>query len=90
MTEQTATTNGAKNRAARTMVSADETKEEKFVRLAVQRMNALKGKVRQVKNLARYPHTEDQGKRIVSEIKGLANDIEEAFGPRVKKDDFTF
>ena len=70
-TETTTSTNGKKRAARKASVPADESREDKFVRLAVQRMSALKGKIRQVKNLARYPHTEEQAKRIVTELKAL-------------------
>jgi hypothetical protein len=90
MSEQIATTNSGKKRAARKTIPADEKKEDKFVRLALQRMNALRGKIRQVKNLARYPHTEDQAKRIVGELKTLAADIEASFVPREKNEEFRF
>jgi type VI protein secretion system component VasF len=91
MSEQTTTTNGSAPKTARkTRAPAEESREDKFVRLAVQRMNALRGKIRQVKNLARYPHTEEQAKRIVSELKAFAADIEGAFVPREKNEDFRF
>lgn len=69
-----------------------ESKEAKFVRLAVHRMNALKNRVRQVKNLARYPHTDEQAERIVGAFKEFADDVEKAFRPSAatKKEDFTF
>jgi hypothetical protein len=78
-----------RGRRARTLVPEDETRHDKFVRLALARMSALKAKARQVKNLAIYPHTETQANKIVGELKALAADIEAAFAPR-GSDRFSF
>jgi hypothetical protein len=70
-------------------VPEGETREDKFVRLALARMTALKQKAEQVKNLAAYPHTEYQANKIVAEFKTLAAEIEAEFKPRGKAD-FSF
>ena len=90
MTTTETTTNGSRNKGKRWRVPADETKEQAFVRLALHRMNATKAKIRQVKNLARYPHTKEQANRIVSELKSLAAEVEAAFVPREADDTFRF
>jgi hypothetical protein len=84
------TTNGGRRKAKQHRVPTGETKEEAFVRLALQRMNAVKGKIRQVKNLARYPHSDEQAKRIIAELQTLAADVEAAFSPRETNDEFRF
>ena len=90
-TTNTETTNGTKKRAPRkATVPANESKEDKFVRLTLFRMKNVKSKVRQVKNLAAYPHTAEQAARIVAEFKALTAEIEKAFSPRAKNDEFTF
>lgn len=90
MTELSTTTNGKKKGARKTRVPANESKDEAFVRLTVHRMNGVMGKIRQLKNLARYPHTEEQAKRIISELKALVTDVEAAFAPREKNEQFKF
>ncbi|MBR0879658.1 hypothetical protein ACVMGC_001060 [Bradyrhizobium barranii subsp. barranii] len=84
------TTNNGKGRAPRARIPEGEKREDKFVRLAIQRMNAVQSKIRQVKNLARYPHTEDQARRIINELRQMAIDIETAFTPREKPEQFRF
>lgn len=76
-------------RRGRVRVPEGERREDKFVRLALHRMTALKVKARQVKNLANYPHTEAQAAKIVGELKTLAAEIETAFVPR-SDDQFSF
>lgn len=59
------------------------------MRLALKRINALKGKARQIRNLAAYPHTEEQAAKIISEVKQMAAYIEDAFAPKTD-DEFKF
>ena len=46
----------------------NETKEAKFVRLAGFRMTKTLANLGQVKRLARYPHTPEQGVKIVAAL----------------------
>jgi hypothetical protein len=69
-------------------VPANEKREDKFVRLALKRIGAVKAKIKGIKNLARYPHTEAQAAKIVAELKKMAADIEAAFVPA--EDEFKF
>jgi hypothetical protein len=71
-------------------VPENEAREDKFVRLALKRMGALKSRVRQIGNLASYPHTDEQAAKIVAEVKRMAAYIEEAFTPEPETDEFNF
>jgi hypothetical protein len=89
MSEHTTATNGNK-KTRKTQVPANESKDDAFKRLALKRVNACMAKGRQIKNLARYPHTDEQAKKIIDQITMLADEIEEAFSPREKNEEFKF
>jgi len=96
MIEATATTTtrrpaGNSKRTGRPKLDPNESREDKFVRLSLNRMRALKRQGRLVCNLAAYPHDNLQAERIVSEAQTVAADIDKAFrkGGR-KRDDFSF
>ena len=89
MQQETATGNGTR-RKGRVQVPENESREQQFVRLAEKRVTAIKAKIRGIKNLARYPHTEDQAAKIVDALKAMATDIESAFNPVREQDDFKF
>jgi hypothetical protein len=60
------------------------------VRLATQRMSKLKVTARHVGNLANYPHTEAQRDKIISECRKLVAEIDAAFTPKARDDQFRF
>ena len=68
----------------------DESREEKFVRLALQRMPNVKKHMRLVSNLASYPHTDAQRDKIISELRKLVAEVEAAFAPSRRDDSFRF
>lgn len=75
-------------------VPPKETREQKFTRLAIKRMRALKARMRLVKNLATYPHTKDQAEKIISECFKGVHEIKSAFEHSGKsgsaRDEFAF
>jgi hypothetical protein len=94
MDEQISTGNGKKVHSARpsgrTPLPVDESREDKFVRLAQQRMSHVKKHTRLVANLATYPHTDAQRDRILSELRKLVAEVETAFAPTRRDDNFRF
>jgi hypothetical protein len=88
--ETTTATNGKGKGGGGGRVPPNETREEKFVRLATARIGVVKSKIRLIKNLAHYPHTEEQAAKIVAELNKMAADIEAAFNPRRDDDTFSF
>jgi hypothetical protein len=68
----------------------NETREEKFVRLALARMPNVKRQIRLVANLASYPHTEAQRDKIMSELRKMVADVDAAFSPKTRDDNFRF
>ena len=91
MNETISTGNGhSQHRKARTPIPAGESREAKFVRLATQRMSKLKATARHVGNLATYPHTEAQRDKIMSELRRVVQEIDAAFAPKTRDDQFKF
>lgn len=67
-------------RKARTSkVSKDETPEQKFVRLGEYRMTKTLNVLRGVKNLARYPHSPEQGAAIMNALQEAVDSIGQSF-----------
>jgi len=70
----------------------DETKEERFKRLAEQRVAATMDKIRLIGNLAtsQYGYTADQVAKIFAALKGALEDVEDKFQRTLerKKDKF--
>jgi hypothetical protein len=88
MIEETGTTmNGS---GEPTPIPENEAREQTFVRLAVARVSSMKAKVRLIKSLANYPHTEAQAAKIVAEFKKMSDDVEDAFSRKVESDEFKF
>jgi hypothetical protein len=60
---------------------SNETKEERFKRLAEQRVAATLDKIRLIGNLAtsQYAYTADQVAKIFAALKGAITDVEEKF-----------
>jgi hypothetical protein len=56
----------SEGRAPRARVPANESREDKFVRLAEQRMPNVQKHMRLVCNLADYPHTDEQRSEILA------------------------
>lgn len=90
MQQETATGNGRQRRKGRIQVPENESREQQFVRLAEKRVTAVMVKIRGIKNLARYPHTEEQAAKIVTALKTMAADIESAFNPVNEQADSKF
>lgn len=67
------------NKRGRKRAPENETKEAKFVRLAQFRMTKTLANLGQVKRLARYPHTPEQGARIVAALQEALTSIEVSF-----------
>jgi dTDP-4-amino-4,6-dideoxygalactose transaminase len=86
--EQPTTGNGHKR--GRNPIPADETRQEKFVRLALYRMTNLKSSARGIANLAKYPHTDEQRNKIISELRKIVAEIDIAFTPKTRDDNFSF
>ena len=61
--------------------SSNETKEERFKRLAEQRVAATLDKIRLIGNLAtsQYSYTADQVAKIFAALKGAIADVEDKF-----------
>jgi hypothetical protein len=74
----------------RTAIPDGESREEKFVRLALQRMPNVQKHMRLIGNLAAYPHTEEQRLKILTELRKLVAEVESAFAPTNRRDGFTF
>jgi len=73
------------------VIQFNETREQKFVRLAQQRMLNVQKHMGLVANLGSYPHTPEQRDKILSEIRRLVGDVEDAFSPpKQNKRGFTF
>jgi hypothetical protein len=53
-------------------------------------MSKLKLTARHVANLANYPHTDAQRDRIISELRKMVNEIDAAFAPKTRDDQFKF
>lgn len=68
-------------RAARNEIARNETPEQKFKRLATERVDATLSKMRQIKNTAAYPHTQSQAARVISALKTGIAEIEHSFYP---------
>jgi hypothetical protein len=83
-------TNGGQRRAPRTRVPVNESRDEKFVRLAEQRMPNVQKHMRLVANLADYPHTDEQRSEILGELRSLVAEVETAFAPSNRRDAFKF
>jgi len=83
-------TNGGQRRAPRARVPANESREDKFVRLAEQRMPNVQKHMRLVGNLADYPHTDEQRSEILGELRSLVAEVETAFAPSNRRDAFKF
>ena len=83
-------TNGGQRRAPRARVPANESREDKFVRLAEQRMPNVQKHMRLVCNLADYPHTDEQRSEILGELRSLVAEVETAFAPSNRRDAFKF
>jgi hypothetical protein len=77
-------------RAPRTRVPENESREDKFVRLAEQRMPNVQKHMRLVCNLADYPHTDEQRGDILGELRSLLGEVEAAFAPANRRDAFKF
>lgn len=85
--KQTKTTSGTDKGARRgrkEMTDAQKQAEKdnpnlKFVRLAKFRMSKTLANLGQVKRLARYPHTPEQGARIVAALTEALNAVEVSF-----------
>ncbi|HEY2244027.1 MAG TPA: hypothetical protein VGH47_07380 [Xanthobacteraceae bacterium] len=71
-------------------IPPDETRQEKFVRLAMYRMTNLKASARGIANLAKYPHTDEQRNKIMSELRKIVAEIDIAFTPKTRDDNFSF
>jgi hypothetical protein len=71
-------------------VPVGESREDKFVRLALQRMPNVQKHMRLVGNLATYPHTEAQRAKILGELRALVEEVEAAFEPKHGRDRFNF
>lgn len=81
----------APTKKARTVIKPkDETPEQTFVRLAKYRMNKLMARVDQIEVLARYPHTQEQGKAIVDTMFDSARRVQAAFEKTKKGHRFDF
>jgi hypothetical protein len=53
-------------------------------------MSKLKATARHVGNLATYPHTEAQRDKIMSELRRVVQEIDAAFAPKTRDDQFKF
>lgn len=53
-----------------------ETRDQKFIRLANARVRKALNSIRLIGNLATYPHTSDQTKKIVSAVNTAVTDVE--------------
>jgi hypothetical protein len=53
-------------------------------------MSRLKATIRLVCNLAAYPHSDAQRDKIVGEMKKLSTEVEAAFRPAARDDNFQF
>ena len=80
----------SEGRAPRARVPANESREDKFVRLAEQRMPNVQKHMRLVCNLADYPHTDEQRSEILGELRSLVAEVEAAFAPSNRRDVFKF
>jgi len=66
-------------RGGRRPVPAGETKNGKFVRLAIARMTMFKHRARQVKNLASYNFSVAQADQVIAETQKAVDEIRAAF-----------
>jgi hypothetical protein len=71
-------------------VPEDETREEQFVRLALERMPKLQRRMKTIANLASYPYTSEQRDKIMREIHALVAEVEAAFNKKQGRDLFHF
>jgi acetylornithine deacetylase/succinyl-diaminopimelate desuccinylase-like protein len=79
-----------RQRRPRIPIPADESRSDKFVRLAIKRMSKFKATVRAVTKLASYPHTEQQRDRILDEAQKALDELEAAFNRKTRDDSFHF
>lgn len=78
-------------RRGRKRAPENETKEAKFIRLAQYRMTKTLANLGQVKRLARYPHTPEQGEKICDALRDALNQIEVSFSePAARAEKATF
>jgi hypothetical protein len=84
------TGNGHTQRRPRVHVPRDESREDKFVRLALARMPNVQKHMRLIGNLGSYPRTDAQRARILGELHKLVAEVETAFAPKAAKDSFRF
>lgn len=69
-------------RKPRVKVDPNETREQKFARLANKRVNTVLKHIALVGNLASYPHSPEQGERIVSAIQEYVDALSVKMAPR--------
>lgn len=68
-------------RAARNARIVNESPEQKFKRLASERMDGALTKLRQIKATASYPHSTTEASRVVTALKTAVSEVERAFYP---------
>jgi len=77
-------------RKARAPLPVGESREQKFHRLALARMEKLRHDIKMICNLPAYPHSEAQANRIMAEVQRLAEKVEIAFAAKGTDQPFTF
>jgi hypothetical protein len=68
---------------------ADIKSGAKFSQLATRRVNQARKALRMVENTARYPHTPEQGAKVVSALREALTATSAAFDGSKASDDFT-
>ena len=79
----------AKKATRKPSAQPTETRDQKFVRLAVKRVNKVINDVRLVSNLATYPHTPEQASSIVNAINEAVDTMSQRLaGTKVSREAF--